>query len=118
MQAPLLSGIYLFLNFNGEHLGHKVCAHRMVVFQALEQKGRENQYTEASADVQGQTVKNKSRKKKVLSKIKISLMSKSCSFGALQVNQGSAKGGICVFELFLKAFLESTIKMCLCVAPS
>lgn len=38
MQDPLLSDIYLFLNFNGEHLGHKVCAQGMVVFQALEQK--------------------------------------------------------------------------------
>lgn len=31
---------------------------------------------------------------------------------ALQVNQGTAKCGICVFELFLKAFLESTSKRC------
>lgn len=37
---------------------------------------------------------------------------------APQVNQGCAKGGICVFELFLKAFLESTVKMCFHFASS
>lgn len=37
MQAPFLSGISLSLNFNEEHLGHKICAQGMVVFQALEQ---------------------------------------------------------------------------------
>lgn len=44
-----------------EHLGHKVCAQGMVVFQALEQQWRENYCTEASAEVQGQTVKKKKK---------------------------------------------------------
>lgn len=119
MKAPFLSGIYLFLNFNGEHLGHKVFAQGMVVFQSLQQKWRRTTVLKPLLMSRAKQLKIKEEGKGDI-KGKDLLDEQVIVYleWALQVNQGSAKCGICVFELFLKAFLESTSKMCLCVAPS
>lgn len=75
MQAPFLSGTCLLLTFNGEHLGHRVCAQGMMVFQALEQisDGRTTMLKPLMSRAKPLKIKERNGE----SKIKISLMSKS-----------------------------------------